>query len=159
VVVVNPGFGGMSRYSPSALRTAHALHIELVSHGVRRAEDFQLEALAAQKPDALYVTSDYALERITPQLIAYALQHRIPSIGVLRRFAVAGGLMSMGPDQDEMEENVVDYILRIAAGARPDSLPMREPTRLAVVLNRSTARATGIPLSQDLLVRVSELVG
>jgi putative tryptophan/tyrosine transport system substrate-binding protein len=159
VVVVNPGFGGVTRYSPSAMRTAQALHLELVSHAVPRAEDFHLETLEAQQPDALYVTSDYAVERITPQLIAYALQHKIPSIGVLRRFATAGGLMAMGPNQDEMEENLVEYILRIAAGASAASLPVREPARLAVVLNRSTARATGVPLSQELLVRVSELVG
>ena len=159
VVVINPGFSGATRYSPSGLRTAQALQIELLSHPVRHAEDFRIEALEAQKPDALYVTSDYALEKITPQLIAYALQRKLPSIGVLRRYATAGGLLAMGPDQDELEDNLVDYILRIADGAAPASLPMREPARLRVVLNRSTARATGVPLSQDLLVRVNELVG
>lgn len=159
VVVINPGFSGATRYSASGMRTAQALQIDLLSHPVRRAEDFHIEALDAQKPDALYVTSDYAVEKITPQLIAYALRRKLPSIGVLRRYATAGGLLAMGPDQDEIENSVVDYILRIEEGADPASLPMREPTRLNVVLNRSTARATGVSLSQELLVRVNELVG
>ncbi|MBI5275606.1 MAG: ABC transporter substrate-binding protein [Burkholderiales bacterium] len=159
VVVVNPDLRGAAPYIRSAEATAGALRLELSRYLVSKVEEFRWGDLDAQRPDALYVTADQVVSAITPGLIEYALSRRLPSIGVVRRFATAGGLMSLGPDPDELEEVLVDYILRIVDGAAPSSLPVREPARFRLVLNRTTAREIGLTLSQEILLRAHEIVG
>jgi len=70
----------------------------------------------------------------------------------------AGGLFSYGGvlgDQIRSAAWVVDRILR---GARPADIPVEQPTLFEFALNRSTAQALGITLSQQLLLRADRVV-
>jgi putative ABC transport system substrate-binding protein len=49
-------------------------------------------------------------------------------------------------------------IERVLNGARPESLPVEEPTTFEMLFNLRTAQALGVKIPQQLLLRADEVV-
>jgi ABC-type uncharacterized transport system substrate-binding protein len=75
----------------------------------------------------------------------------LPSICPWRRFAQEGALMSYGPDELDIFSRAADYVDRILKGATPSDLPVQQPTKFDLVVNRQTAKALGIEIPPMLL--------
>jgi putative ABC transport system substrate-binding protein len=67
-----------------------------------------------------------------------ALRHHLPSIGLIRRWAEAGSLMSYGPNISDMFRISADYVDKILKGAKPADLPVQQPTKFELVINLKT---------------------
>src|SRR5215469_7153599 len=87
-----------------------------------------------------------------------ALRHRLPSIGVLRRSAEAGFLMSYGPNISDMFRISADYVDKILKGAKPADLPVQQPTKFELVINLKTARDLGLTIPPSILGRADEVI-
>jgi ABC-type uncharacterized transport system substrate-binding protein len=87
-----------------------------------------------------------------------ALRHRLPLIGVLRRSAEAGSLMSYGPNISEMFRISADYVDKILKGAKPADLPVQQPTTFELVVNLKTAKALGLTIPPSILARADEVI-
>ena len=154
----NPDNLGIKTFSPYAEDTARRLGMVLHYIDLRRSEDLQLDQVDRFKPDALYVINDFVVVPLYRVLLQYALEHRLPTIGVGKFFAQSGGLLSLGPDLEEMDANVAEYVDRVLKGASPALMPVREPSRYEIVVNRKTAQAIGLPVSHELLLRTHEVI-
>jgi putative ABC transport system substrate-binding protein len=75
-----------------------------------------------------------------------------------RDFVRSGGLMSYGPSYVDLFRRAGDYVHRILQGTKPGDIPVEQPTRFELVLNLTTARALGLQVSEQFLLRVDEMI-
>jgi putative tryptophan/tyrosine transport system substrate-binding protein len=92
------------------------------------------------------------------QIISSAAHGRFPSVYFLREFAESGGLASYGSNLTEAYRQVGVYAGKILSGAKPNDLPVLQPTKFDFVLNLKTARALGLNVPSSLLAIADEVI-
>jgi putative ABC transport system substrate-binding protein len=142
-----------------AQAAAHTLGLDEVAVEVRRAEDIApaIEALKG-RADALYVVTDPLLNTNRVQINTSALGARLPTTHGERAYVEAGGLISYGPNFPDLFRHAGDYVDKILRGAKPVDLPVEQPTRFDLVVNRRTARALGLTIPPSLLARADQVI-
>jgi len=75
-----------------------------------------------------------------------------------REFAELGGLLSYGWMAAEFARNAATYVRKILNGANPADLPWGQSTKLELVINLRTAKALGLTIPKELLVRADEVI-
>jgi putative ABC transport system substrate-binding protein len=115
-------------------------------------------AIERQRPDALLVLADPLLFFRYARIAGLALSHRLPSIAFWREFAMAGGLISYGPNLLELIRRSTWYVDEILKGAKPADLPAQQPTKFDLIINLKTAKALGLTIPPSLLVRAAEII-
>lgn len=114
--------------------------------------------ISRSRPEAVMVVSDAFLLLQRRQIADLALKHRIPSIFAFRESVEAGGLMSYGTDIANRYRRSAIYVDKILKGAKPGDLPVEQPTNFELVINRNTAKALGLTLPAELLVRADKVI-
>ena len=139
---------------------AKELGVALQAFDVTRASDLQaaFARISADRPDAILVLLDYRT-MIYRQFIAdFAVKNRLPTMFGSVESVQTGGLMSYGPNLTELFARAATIVDRILNGTRPATLPVEQPTRIDLVVNRQTARALGLELPESLLLRANVLL-
>ncbi|WP_346656940.1 ABC transporter substrate-binding protein [Bradyrhizobium sp. BRP23] len=114
--------------------------------------------LVSAQVGAVLVSNDAIFFNLRAQLVALADRHSLPASYEFREFPAAGGLMSYGPSLVANFEKAGIYAARILGGARPEDLPIQQPTEFSLVLNSATARSLGIEIPPSLLARADEVI-
>ena len=113
-------------------------------------------AMAKAEVQAVIVMPFFDPHRMT--LIPLADKYRIAYMSNSREATAAGGLVSMAADLPDLYERAAFYVDKILKGAKPADLPVEQPTKFPVVLNRKTAQALGLVLSPSLLAQIDEVI-
>src|SRR6516164_8209221 len=71
-------------------------------------------------------------------------RYAVPAVYGVRDFVTAGGLMSYGTDLVDMYGQSGIYARKIVKGARPADLPIQQVTKIALVINLTTAKTLGL---------------
>ena len=114
--------------------------------------------IAGQHCGALLVISDAIYFGARVRLAELAARHRVPASYDNRQIVAAGGLMSYGPDTNDMVRRAASYVDKILKGANPADLPIEQPTRFELAINMKTAKALGLIVPQSILVRADEVI-
>jgi len=91
-------------------------------------------------------------------LITLAARYKLPAVYYERFFAVAGGLISYGPDFVDQYRQAAGYVDRIFKGEKPADLPVQAAIKYELAINLKTAKALGITVPRELLARADELI-
>jgi ABC-type uncharacterized transport system substrate-binding protein len=92
-------------------------------------------------------------------VVAAAMKHRLPTMAeqpdIVRQ---AGALMSYMLSEGEVIRRAASYIDRVLRGARPGDLPVEQPSKFHLMFNLKTAKALGLTIPKELLLRADEVV-
>lgn len=83
---------------------------------------------------------------------------RLPVIYGLRENALAGGLLSFGPNIVTSHRNAARFVDKILRGAKPADLPVEQPTTFDLVVNKKTAKALGLTIPYSIMLRATEVI-
>ena len=92
------------------------------------------------------------------QLGALALRYAVPTIFQYREFAAAGGLMSYGSNVLDAFREMGIYTGRVLKGEKPAELPVKQATKVELIINFKTAKALGITIPLPLSGRADEVI-
>ena len=66
--------------------------------------------------------------------------------------------MSYGVSTRDFNRRAAFYVDKIIKGAKPGDLPVQQPTRFFLTINRKTADALGLTIPLELLVQSDEII-
>ena len=75
-----------------------------------------------------------------------------------REFTEAGCLMSYGISLHEQNRHIVRYVRKILNEAKPQDVPIEQPTKLELVVNARTAKTLALTLPQELLMFAEDVI-
>jgi putative tryptophan/tyrosine transport system substrate-binding protein len=153
----NPNGGDVER---NVQRAARALGRQLSIVGATTKSEIEaaFEAMDRQHVGGLVVLQESYFTSERALIVSLAERHAIPSIYGPRLFPEIGGLMSYGPDRDEMYRLTGVYAGKLLRGAKPADLPVIQPTKFELVINLKTAKALGLTVPETLLATADEVL-
>ena len=136
------------------------LKIKVQPVAVQVAEDLDaaFATLVKDKPKALIILADRIFLHNRARLMDFATQNRLPGVYAYRELVEAGGLMSYGPSYEDLHRRAATYVDKILKGAKPADLPIEQPTKFNLVINRRAAEALGLTIPGSILARADEVI-
>jgi len=147
-VIANPDHPGVELEKASFAAMGAQLKVD-VTYLPTRSSDELTAALAridADPPEAISVFADGFAIQNRQRIIEFATTRRLPVISGWAIFAQSGALFTYGPQLADSYRRMAYYVDRIVKGAKPDTLPIEQPTRYELVINLKSARTLGITI-------------
>jgi len=119
--------------------------------------DGAMAKLTGQGVDVIYAGTTIA-SNLRVRIVELANRQRVPVMFNRASELQAGGLFACGSslaDQMRRSAQMVDKILK---GAKPADIPVEQPTRFELVINLKAAKALGITVPNDMLLRADEVI-
>jgi putative ABC transport system substrate-binding protein len=145
----------------AAMRKASAaLKLEVRLHEVNAEADLEgtFRAIEKERPDALQVFFDVITYRNRKRIADFAAAQRLPAVYGLLQYVEAGGLMSYSFSSADNFGWAAAYVDKILKGARPADLPVQQPMKLELAINRTTAKALGLTIPPSVLLRAEHVI-
>jgi putative ABC transport system substrate-binding protein len=159
-VLRNPTVAAHATFWRETEVAARTLGLALQPLDVRGPEDFEAAFAAAARGNAqaLIAFDDSVTLAHRPRIAALAASSRIPAMYGFREFPDEGGLMSYGPSFVDLFRRAATFVDKILKGAKPADLPVEQPTKFELVINRKTANALGLTVPATLLAQADEVI-
>jgi putative tryptophan/tyrosine transport system substrate-binding protein len=159
-VLVNPRFPPtvqeLDDLAPAAKGVAQRLFVARANNDPEL--NSALASLVQQRVGAFLVTASPFFDTRRDRIINFAAQNRLPAIYHFREYALAGGLISYGPNIAESYKNAGVYAGRILKGEKPADLPVLQPSKFDFVINLKTAKALRLTVPPTLLAEAGEVI-
>jgi putative ABC transport system substrate-binding protein len=159
-LIGNPASAVYADVRKNAQTAAQKVGLTLVSVEARNPQEIDraFTALDNQRVQALIAAADAVLFTQRRQIAELALRNRLPSMFSQREYAEAGGLMSYGENLSVFFRRAASFVDKIFKGAKPGDLPMEQPARFNLVINRKTADALGLTIPARLYIFADEVI-
>ena len=160
-VLMNPGNPSHARlFVPNILAAAKKNGVSIVPVQLNSASQISaaFSAVKQERVGALIVLPDGLFYGQARRIAEFALQQHLPTMFADREPVETGGLMSYGQNLAENFYRAATYVDKILKGAKPGELPVEQPTKLELVINRKTAEAIGLTIPQELILRADRVI-
>jgi putative tryptophan/tyrosine transport system substrate-binding protein len=157
VVPANPVFGvARQEYE----QTYRSLGMQPILIEVAQVSELEgaIEDMAQRGAQALYMSAEPLLATNVSLILRAAQRHSIPVIVEGRDMLEAGGLMSFAPLEAELDRQLAVFVDKILRGAKPEDLPVQQPTKFALLINLKAAKSLGLTFPQSILLRADEVI-
>jgi len=139
---------------------APALGVTLLPFEVRGADDITraYDAMRSQPRGAVLLAGDSIFGLHRERIVALAANHRLPTLYPARHHVDSGGLMSYATNFDDLFRRAATYVDKVLKGAKPADLPIEQPTKFELIINRKTAKALGLTIPPSLLLQADQVI-
>lgn len=136
------------------------LEIEIIPGEVRTAADIgeAYETFSMGNAEIVVVEQSSMLVNAGQIIAEAAAAKKLPTVYGYHEHVQAGGLISYGVNLDWCFHRAAYFVDRILKGAKAADLPVEFPTTLELWINMKTAKALGLKISPDLLVRADKII-
>jgi putative ABC transport system substrate-binding protein len=159
-VLRNPRNPGNAQQLASIKEAAAKIGVDVQTAEAERREAIgaALDQLQERGAFALIVLADSVYFNEHKFIVLLATAKRLPAIYPDRIYVDAGGMIVYGPDVTDNFRRAADYVDRILKGTKPGDLPIQQPTKFALIINATLAKAIGVTLPTTLLLRADEVI-
>jgi putative ABC transport system substrate-binding protein len=143
-----------------AVDAARKLRVRPLPVPVAKTGDFEnaFKAAARERAGGLLVLRTPLMVMHTALIVKLAAQARLPAIYDDAAFVEAGGLMSYGASLIEISHRAANYVDKILKGTKPGDIPVEQPTRFELVVNRKTAKTLGVKFPNSIQLRIDRTI-
>src|SRR5271170_3692122 len=147
-------------YLPAFEAAARSLKVTPISAPVHNVAELEtvITALRREPASGFVGMGDFFLYNNRAAFLSLAAQNRVPAVYPWSDFAHAGGLLSYGPDLEDIVRRAAPYVDRVLHGAKPAELPVQVPVKFELVINLKTAKTLGLTVPQTMLVAADEVI-
>jgi putative ABC transport system substrate-binding protein len=147
-----------ARYIGEAMRAGQRLSLEVQALVIGNVDELDRALDAASDVRALVVVGDAQFTIARMRIAELALKRRLPTMFTHSAMVEAGGLMSYGPDYNNLYRQVAVQVFKILNGAKPGDIPVEQPTRYEQVVNLKTAKALDLTIPPMLLASMTNAI-
>ena len=152
----NPAHALMLKEAESV---APFLKVQLQSVEAGGPDDFvsAFAAMTRGHAEAVLILGDGMFSLHHARIADLVVKSRLPTMG--GRDIVAGGaLMSYHASRPDLWRRAAAYVDKILKGAKPGDLPVEQPTKFDLTINRKVARALRLTIPPSVLARADEII-
>ena len=138
----------------SLQQAVEPLGVVLHLFSASRTEEFEEIFARAKdaKADAVVVNDHPVFAASGGKVITdLAARYKIPALYPSRIYVAVGGLVSYGADNNEVNRQLGDLVGRVLKGEKPTELPVRQVTKLELIINARTAKSLALTIPTPLL--------
>jgi putative ABC transport system substrate-binding protein len=160
-VVVSPRNRDYAMEKKEIELAAAALGIKLRILDVKIPKDVEMafQAAGKEKCDAvLFRVSGPLAAAQRPQIAAFAVKHRLPTMYEPAEYVEAGGLVSYGVSAIDLARRAATYVDKILKGRTPAELPVEQPTKFELIVNLKAAKQIGLNIPPNVLARADKVI-
>jgi putative tryptophan/tyrosine transport system substrate-binding protein len=114
--------------------------------------------LAQDGAQMVLISSSPLFSLYSVKIAELAIEHRLPTMFILKFYVEDGGLMSYGVDFAWVMRRGASFVAKILRGAKPADLPVEQADRFEFAVNLKTAKAIGVTLPTATLLRADEVI-
>jgi len=143
-----------------AQRAARTLSVELLPLDARNAAEIDdaLRAMPRGAADGVVVSPDLLFVKNKTRIAQAVRKAKLAAIFPYKEYHDDRVLMSYGANVTEGARKVAVYVDKILKGAKPSELPIEQMSKYELVIDLRVARAMGIHVPQELLLRADEVI-
>ena len=159
-VLVNPANSAHATMLKNVQAAAQKANVKVLPVEARTPQEIEtaFSVMTKENAGAIIVGLDGLFIQQRRQIAELAVKNRLPSIATLREYVEDGGLMSYGQNFADQFRHAAVIVDKILKGAKPGDLPVEQSTKFDMVINRKTAKALGLIIPQELLVRADKVI-
>jgi putative ABC transport system substrate-binding protein len=159
-ILSNPANSSLPSIISELQAAAKTLRLEIfvVNAGAPAEFEKAFAEIARGRAAGVVVLADPLFNSESARLAMLAAKYRLPLMGTINNVPDSGGLMSYGANRPDLIRRAAALVDKILKGAKPADLPVEQPTKFDLVLNKRTARDLGIKIPNSILVQATKVI-
>jgi putative tryptophan/tyrosine transport system substrate-binding protein len=142
-----------------AAAAAFGIKLRVLDVKIPKDVETAFQAAGKEKCDAvLFRVSGPLAAAQRPQVAAFAVKHRLPTMYEPAEYVEAGGLVSYGVSAIDLAHRAATYVDKILKGAKPADLPVEQPIKFEFIINLKAAKQIGLTLPPNVLARADRVI-
>jgi ABC-type uncharacterized transport system substrate-binding protein len=152
---------GNARTLEETESAAGALGVKLQRIDVRGPKDFEtaFRAVSNGQAEAVLVKVWGAILNLhRVEFAKLAARSRLPAMYTQPTYVEAGGLMTSGVSEVDLNRRAATYVDKILKGRKPADLPVEQPTKFEFIVNLKAAKQIGLTIPPNVLARADKVI-